>query len=112
MDFSGKNVAVLDTIHGAREICKKLREIGAAAVAFNIYHNTPAPDVIDSFDLVIAPIHAHTPLTVRAEALDIPVLTHHQAVGSACTTIGSVERRSRVRSDRRQRKNVDRSAFG
>jgi len=81
MDFSGKNVAVLDTIHGAREICKKLREIGAAAVAFNIYHNTPAPDIIDSFDVVITPIHAHTPLTTLAEALDIPVLTHHQAVG-------------------------------
>ncbi|MGZ4864693.1 MAG: coenzyme F430 synthase [Halobacteriota archaeon] len=81
MEFSGKNVAVLDTIHGAREICKKLREVGAAAVAFNIYHNTPAPDVIDSFDVVITPIHANTPLVARAEALNIPVLTHHQAVG-------------------------------
>jgi len=81
MDFSGKNVAVLDTIHGAREICKKLREIGAAAVAINIYHNTPTPDVIDSFDVVITPVHAHTALVARAEALDIPVLTHHQAVG-------------------------------
>ncbi|HEX7514473.1 MAG TPA: hypothetical protein VF393_02605, partial [archaeon] len=81
MDFSGKNVAVLDTIHGAREICKKLREIGAAAVAFNIYHNAPTPDVVDSFDVVITPVHANTPLVARAEALDIPVLTHHQAVG-------------------------------
>ena len=81
MEFSGKNVAVLDTIHGAREICKKLCEIGAAAVAINIYHNTPTPDVIDSFDVVITPVHALTSLTARAEALDIPVLTHHQAVG-------------------------------
>ncbi len=81
MDFSGKNVAVLDTIHGAREICKKLREIGVSAVALNIYHNTPTPDVIDTFDVVITPVHAHTPLVARAEALDIPVLTHHQAVG-------------------------------
>ncbi|MGZ5563261.1 MAG: coenzyme F430 synthase [Halobacteriota archaeon] len=81
MDFSGKNVAVLDTIHGAREICKKLREIGAAAVAFNIYHNAPTPDVVDSFDVVITPVHANTPLVARAKALDIPVLTHHQAVG-------------------------------
>jgi len=81
MDFSGKNVAVLDTIHGAREICKKLREIGAAAVAINIYHNTPTPDVIDSFDVVITPVHAHTALVERAQTLDIPVLTHHQAVG-------------------------------
>jgi UDP-N-acetylmuramyl pentapeptide synthase len=81
MDFSGKNVAVLDTIHGAREICKKLREIGAAAIAINIYHNTPTPDVIDSFDVVITPVHAHTALVERAQTLDIPVLTHHQAVG-------------------------------
>jgi coenzyme F430 synthetase len=81
MDFSGKNVAVLDTIHGANEICKKLREIGAAAIAINIYHNTPTPDVIDSFDVVITPVHAHTALVARAQALDIPVLTHHQAVG-------------------------------
>jgi coenzyme F430 synthetase len=81
MDFSGKNVAVLDTIHGAREICKKLREFGVRAVAINIYHNAPTPDVIDSFDVVITPVHAHTPLITRAKALDIPVLTHHQAVG-------------------------------
>jgi UDP-N-acetylmuramyl pentapeptide synthase len=81
MEFSGKNVAVLDTIHGAREICKKLREIGAAAIAINIYHNTPTPDVIDSFDVVITPVHAHTALVARAQALGIPVLTHHQAVG-------------------------------
>ncbi len=81
MDFSGKKVAVLDTIHGANEICKKLREIGSAAIAINIYHNTPTPDVIDSFDVVITPVHAHTALVARAQALDIPVLTHHQAVG-------------------------------
>ena len=90
MDFSGKNVAVLDTIHGAREICKKLREIGAAAVAFNIYHNTPTPDVVDSFDVVITPVHANTPLVARAEALEIPVLTHHQAVGQLVRQSGEL----------------------
>jgi hypothetical protein len=75
MDFSGKNIAVLDTIHGAREICKKLREVGAAAVAFNIYHNTLAPDVID---------FGH------------PSGDTSSSRGWACKTIGSVERRSRV----------------
>ena len=96
MDFSGKNVAVLDTIHGAREICKKLREIGAAAIAINIYHNTPTPDVIDSFDVVITPVHAHTALVARAQALDIPVLTHHQAVGQLVRQSEVLQRRSRV----------------
>lgn len=81
MDFNGKSVAVLDTIHGGRQICKKLREIGADAVAIDIYRDSPAPDAIDAFDAVIAPVHAHTVLTARAEALGIPVLTHHQAVG-------------------------------
>jgi len=81
MDFNGKSVAVLDTIHGGRQICKKLREIGTDAVAIDIYRESPAPDAIDSFDMVIAPVHAHTVLTARAEALGIPVLTHHQAVG-------------------------------
>jgi UDP-N-acetylmuramyl pentapeptide synthase len=81
MDFNGKSVAVLDTIHGGRQICKKLREIGTYAVAIDIYRESPAPDAIDSFDVVIAPVHAHTVLTARAEALGIPVLTHHQAVG-------------------------------
>ena len=81
MDFNGKSVAVLDTIHGGRQICKKLREIGADAVAIDIYRESPAPDAIDSFDVVISPVHAHTVLTARAGALGIPVLTHHQAVG-------------------------------
>ncbi len=91
MDFGGKNVAVLDTIHGGRQICKKLREIGAAAVAINIYHDTPTPDVIDSFDVVIAPVHAHTVLAARAEALGIPVLTHHQAVGQLVRQTGALQ---------------------
>jgi len=81
MDFRGKKAAVLDTIHGGRTICKKLREFGADAVAINIYEGVSAPHPIDLFDVVIAPVHAHTQLTARAEALGIPVLTHHQVVG-------------------------------
>jgi len=81
MDFRGKKTAVLDTIHGGGIICKKLREFGADPVAINIYGGAPAPPPIDLFDVVIAPVHAHTQLTARAEALGIPLLTHHQAVG-------------------------------
>jgi coenzyme F430 synthetase len=91
MDFGGKNVAVLDTIHGGRQICKKLREIGAVAVAINIYHDTPTPDVIDTFDVVITPVHAHSVLAERAEALGIPVITHHQAVGQLVQQTGALE---------------------
>ena len=81
MDFRGKKAAVLDTIHGGRIICEKLREIGADPVAINIYEGAPKPQPIDLFDVVIAPVHAYTQLTARAEGLGIPVLTHHQAVG-------------------------------
>jgi UDP-N-acetylmuramyl pentapeptide synthase len=81
MDFNGKRVAVLDTIHGGRQICKTLRERGADASAFDIYHDPPAVDVINAFDIVVAPVHAQTTLIARAEALGTPVLTHHQAVG-------------------------------
>lgn len=81
MDFDGKRIAVLDTIHGGRQICKTLRERGADASAFDIYRDPPAVDVIDSFDVIISPVHAQTTLKSHAEALGIPVLTHHQAVG-------------------------------
>ncbi|HYA32685.1 MAG TPA: coenzyme F430 synthase [Candidatus Bathyarchaeia archaeon] len=91
MDFSGKNIAVLDTIHGARQICKTLREVGADAVAINIYHDTPPPTTIDSFDAVIAPVHAYSVLKARAEASGIPVLTHHQAVGQLARQIGAFQ---------------------
>jgi UDP-N-acetylmuramyl pentapeptide synthase len=91
MDFGGKNVAVLDTIHGGRQICKKLREIGAAAVAIDIYHDTPTPDVIETCDVVITPVHAHTVLAARAAALGIPVLTHHQAVGQLVRQTGALQ---------------------
>jgi coenzyme F430 synthetase len=84
MDFNGKRIAVLDTIHGGRQICKTLRERGADASAFDIYYDPPAVDVISSFDVVISPVHAQTTLTARAEALGVPVLTHHQAVGELC----------------------------
>jgi coenzyme F430 synthetase len=91
MDFGGKSVAVLDTIHGGQQICKTLREIGADAVAIDIYHDLPAPDVIDSFDVVIAPVHAYTELTARADMLGVPVLTHHQAVGELARQTGTLE---------------------
>ena len=81
MDFRGKKVAVLDTIHGGETIRHKLRQAGADAIAINIYRDPPAASVIDSFDLVISPVHALSPLETRAAMLGIPLLTHHQAVG-------------------------------
>ena len=81
MDYSGKKVAVLDTIHGGKTICHKLREMDADAVAVDIYREDPPPEFIDQFDIVIAPVHAATPLLERARLLKIPVITHHKVVG-------------------------------
>ncbi len=81
MDFSGKKVAVLDTIHGGDVICHKLQHAGVDAVAVDIYKNPPAVATIDAYDLVVAPIHARSPLLTRADENGIPILTHHEVVG-------------------------------
>ena len=81
MDYTGKDVAVLDTIHGGKTICRKLREMDAGAWAIDIYREAPPLDFIDQFDIVVAPIHAATPLIDRARFLKIPVMTHHEVVG-------------------------------
>jgi coenzyme F430 synthetase len=81
MDYTGKKVAVLDTIHGGNVICHKLREMDADAVAIDIYRGAPSLEFIDQFDVVVAPIHAATPLIERARLLKIPVITHHKVVG-------------------------------
>ncbi|HYA60602.1 MAG TPA: coenzyme F430 synthase [Candidatus Acidoferrum sp.] len=81
MDYAGKDVAVLDTIHGGKTICRKLGEMDASASTIDIYREVPPLDFIDQFDIVVAPIHAATPLIDRARFLKIPVMTHHEVVG-------------------------------
>lgn len=81
MDFSGKKVAVLDTIHGGDVICHKLQHAGVDAVAIDIYKNPPAVATIDAYDAVVAPIHARSPLLTRADENGIPIITHHEVVG-------------------------------
>lgn len=81
MDYTDKKIAVLDTIHGGKTICRKLREMDADAVAIDIYRKAPSLEFIDQFDVVVAPIHAATPLIERARLLKIPVITHHKVVG-------------------------------
>jgi UDP-N-acetylmuramyl pentapeptide synthase len=76
----GSQVAVLDTIHGAAVIARKMVERGWQAEAFEVYHHTPD---LSSFDLIVSPVH----LSPRNPALEMArregkaVITHHQAVG-------------------------------
>ncbi|MDD1759317.1 MAG: coenzyme F430 synthase, partial [Methanothrix sp.] len=76
----GSKVAVLDTIHGAAVIARKMVERGWQAEAFEVYHHTPD---LSSFDLIVSPVHLspHNPALEEARREGKTVITHHQAVG-------------------------------
>lgn len=73
-------VAVLDTIHGARTIACKMVSLGWQAEAFEVYHHIP--DLSD-FDLIVAPVHLPptNPVLRDAKRQNKKIITHHQAVG-------------------------------
>ncbi|RQW78736.1 MAG: coenzyme F430 synthase [Methanothrix sp.] len=82
MQESGRSpkVAVLDTIHGAGTIARRMVECGINAVALEVYHHQPS---VSDFDLIAAPVHLPPSNPVLAEALRLhkKIITHHQAVG-------------------------------
>jgi UDP-N-acetylmuramyl pentapeptide synthase len=73
-------VAVLDTIHGAITIARKMIESGIEAEALEVYHHMPS---VAPYDLVVAPVHLgpNNPVLVEARKLKKKIITHHQAVG-------------------------------
>lgn len=73
-------VAVLDTVHGASTIARRLSELGIEAEALEVYHHSPS---IADFDLVAAPVHLWpgNPALAEAKRLGKRIITHHQAVG-------------------------------
>lgn len=73
-------VAVLDTIHGATVIARKMVESGLQAEAFEVYHHTPD---LAGFELIVAPVHLSpaVPALIEARRERKRVITHHQAVG-------------------------------
>ena len=76
----GSRIAVLDTIHGASVIARKMVERGWQAEAFEVYHHNPE---LSSFDLIVSPVHLspHNPALEEARREGKAVITHHQAVG-------------------------------
>jgi len=76
----GSRVAVLDTIHGAAIIARRMVESGLQAEALEVYHHIP--DLTD-FDLVVAPVHLApgNPALSLARKAKKKIITHHQAVG-------------------------------
>ena len=88
----GSRIAVLDTIHGASVIARKMVERGWQAEAFEVYHHTPE---LSSFDLIVSPVHLspHNPALEKARREGKAVITHHQAVGDLlrqCSPAGEI----------------------
>lgn len=96
---SSSKVAVLDLTHGGAIIARKLKEITGSVTAIDVYGKV-VPGLLDdleregiktsreplnasNFDIIAAPVHLDTkyPMLSDAAANNIPVLSHHQAVG-------------------------------
>ena len=96
---SSKRIAVLDLTHGGAIIARKLKKIAETVTAIDVY-GTSSDELLDElekegictsretieasrFDIIVSPVHLDTGYPILAEALanNIPVLSHHQAVG-------------------------------
>ena len=73
-------VAVLDRIHGASVIARKMKDLGMETQALEVYHDTPS---LEGFDLVVSPVHLSPENLVLSEAKrrGLRIVTHHRAVG-------------------------------
>jgi UDP-N-acetylmuramyl pentapeptide synthase len=97
---SSNRVAVLDLTHGGAVIAGKLKKNVSEVAAIDVY-KTLSPEELDGlerdgiktslkalkasdFDVVVAPVHldANYPMLVDAVNNNIPVLSHHAAVGA------------------------------
>ena len=97
--FRNSRVAVLDLTHGGIVIARKLKNIAGSVTGIDVYHTLSREELAGlekegikttrdarkaaDFDVLVAPIHLDTnyPMLVEAINSDIPVLSHHVAVG-------------------------------
>lgn len=96
---SSSRVVVLDLNHGGFVLARKLKKITGSVAAVDVYRkqNHELLDELEkegiktsweplkasNFDFIVAPVHLDTnyPMLADAAANNIPVLSHHQAVG-------------------------------
>ena len=94
-----KRVAVLDLTHGGIIIARKLKGIAGHVTGIDVYktlgpgkleslenegiRTARTPLNADGFDVLIAPVHLDPsyPMLADAASRNIPVLSHHAAVG-------------------------------
>lgn len=92
-------IAVLDLTHGGAVLARKLKNIVGEIVAIDVYktlgtgeldalensgiRTSTEPQNASDFDIIIAPVHLDTNYPMLKDALvnNIPVLSHHAAVG-------------------------------
>ncbi|MCX9085733.1 MAG: coenzyme F430 synthase [Candidatus Methanoperedens sp.] len=97
-------IAVLDLTHGGIVIARKLTKITGSVTGVDVY-KTLAPESLNElekegikistepldpsiFDIIIAPVHLDPdyPMIAKASARNIPIISHHQAVGHILST--------------------------
>lgn len=97
--LNNSRAAVLDLTHGGSVIARKLKNIAVSVTGVDVYR-TLSPSELEAletegistsqeplktrdFDILIAPVHLDPgyPMLVEAEKNNIPVISHHAAVG-------------------------------
>ncbi|MFA4955396.1 MAG: coenzyme F430 synthase [Candidatus Methanoperedens sp.] len=97
-------IAVLDLTHGGAVIARKLTKIAGSVTGIDVYKtltpeslnelendriktSTQPLDPLD-FDIIIAPVHLDPgyPMLAGAATRNIPIISHHQAVGQILST--------------------------
>lgn len=97
--LSDSRAAVLDLTHGGAVIARKLKNIAASVTGVDVYKTLRSDELAAletdgiktsqeplkarDFDILIAPVHLDPgyPMLVEAEKNNIPVVSHHAAVG-------------------------------
>ncbi len=103
---SSSRVVVLDLTHGGEVIARKLKEIAGSVSAVDVYKTLGAKELNSlenegiktsrealkavDFDIIVSPVHLDINYPMLADAVDnnIPVLTHHAAVGELLSKYG------------------------
>jgi len=103
-------IAVLDLTHGGAVIARKLKKIAGSVTGVDVYR-TLDPESLNEletegiktskqpldpsdFDIIIAPVHLDPgyPMLVGAVTQNIPIISHHQAVGQILSTYDMVNK--------------------
>ncbi len=96
---SSSRIAILDLTHGGIVLARKFKNISGLVTAIDVYGTLDSGKLEDlekegiktsrkslnaaDFDVIVAPVHLDIgyPMLLEAAASNVPVISHHQAVG-------------------------------